>query len=161
MNPSLNIEDNTEDFMKLIDSFKNDNVLVGIPAEKTSRGGDEPINNAGILFINEFGSPANNIPPRPVMTIGIWAAQDQIAEEFKNALQEAFKSGRSAVNSHYNRAGMIAANSVKRVINDQIGIDEPNKSTIKARKAKGFNGTKSLVVTGQLRNSITWVVKEF
>lgn len=154
--------DFTQNFKEIISKFKYDKVLVGIPEVKTERNdadGEEKINNATIMAINEFGSPANNIPPRPVMSIGIRNAQDQIADQFKLAAQNVLSKGVSALDTYYNRAGIIASNSIKKAINDQIGFPGPAESTLRAREARGFKGTKSLIVTGQLRNSITYVVQ--
>ncbi len=156
--PTLTVEDNTDEILKVIASFKRDAVLVGIPAADSKRKDDNEINNATLLFINNFGSPANNIPARPVMEIGIRAAQDQIAEEFKKAIQGTWKRGVVGLGIYYERVGIIASNSVKKTINDQIGIDAPAESTLAGRKAKGFKGTKALLVTGQMRNAITYVV---
>lgn len=156
--------DFTKQFNEIIDKFKNDAVLVGIPANNSDRSDQKddegPITNAALLAINEFGSPVNNIPPRPVMAIGIRNAQDQIAAQFKLAAQNALSQGFKALDTYYNRAGIIASNSIKKAINDQIGIDAPSAATLRARKSKGFSGTKALIVTGQLRNAITYVVKE-
>ena len=158
--PTLKItSDFTKSFNETIKKFKRDAVLVGIPEETSERKSDEPISNAAILAINEFGSPLNNIPPRPVMAIGIRNAQEEIGEQFKGAAIAALKNGFSAIDQYYERCGIIASNSVKKAINDQEGIEEPAESTLKARKAQGFSGTKALVVTGQMRNSITYVVK--
>lgn len=164
--PYLKVEDRTDDFKRLIESFKNDAVLIGIPQEdgpreKGPEGETPEINNATLMFINNFGSPANNIPARPVMEIGIRMVQDDLADEMGKAAKEALDKGTAAIEKYYNRAGLIGSNSVKNVINNQIDIEGPAESTLRARKyltQKGFNGTKSLLVTGQLRNSITWVV---
>lgn len=158
-------QDFTEEFNRIVKSFKNDEVLVGIPQEEGARNNQDhsQINNATILAINEFGSPLNNIPARPVMAIGIKKAQDEIAEQFKLAVQKSFAQGIDALPIYYNRAGSIAANSIKKVINNQEGIKPPKESTLKARKyinKGGFKGTKALIVTGQLRNAITYVVKK-
>ena len=158
--PTLTIlEDNTDFFKRVIASFKKDAVLVGVPQEDSQRKESAPINNATLMAMNEFGSPAGNIPARPVMSIGIRKAQEQIAEQFKLVVQKTFSDGLSALNTYYNRAGIIASNSIKKVINSQEGIDGPSEATLAARKAQGFSGTKALIVTGQLRNSITYVVK--
>jgi hypothetical protein len=159
--PSMSVtEDRTEEILKMIKSFKKDSVLVGIPESDSERKDGDPISNAALLFINNFGSPGQNIPARPVMEIGLKNAQDRIAEEFKKALQQSWKNGLSALPVYYNRIGMIASNSVKRAINDQIDIQEPANSTIKTRESQGFMGKKALLVTGQMRNAITWVVQE-
>lgn len=151
--------DFTEQFNKIIKGFKRDAVLVGIPEQKTERKEDQPINNATLLAINNFGSPKNNIPPRPVMEIGIRNAQKEIAEQFKLAAVKALKQGLSALTVYYNRAGIIGANSIKKAINSQEGIDPPSEATLIARAAEGFKGTKALIVTGQMRNAITHVLK--
>lgn len=154
--------DFTAKFNETVKAFKNDAVLVGIPeteAQRSAEGEDTPINNAALLAINEFGSPANNIPARPVMSIGIRNAQDPIAEQFKKAAQMALKVGLKAIDTYYERAGIIAANSIKKAINSQEGIDPPAPATLAARKARGFKGSKALIVTGQMRNAITSVVK--
>lgn len=156
--PTLIVDDFSKQFLDSIKKIRGDKVLVGIPQEDNSRTDDSEIGNATLLFINNFGSPANNIPPRPVMEIGIKAATDAIAKEFENAVKNMSK-GPGEVNKYYERAGIVASQSIKNVINEQIGIEPPAPSTLKARKAKGFEGTKSLIVTGQLRNAITYVVK--
>lgn len=152
--------DFTDDFNKIVKQFRGDDVLVGIPEATATRKTDEvPINNATILAINEFGSPASHIPPRPVMAIGIKNAQDAIADQFKLAFQSALKTGVAALTQYYDRAGLIASNSIKKAINAQDGIKGPADSTIAARIARGFKGTKALIVSGQMRNAITYVVK--
>lgn len=157
--PTLVTKDFTEDFKNVIRRFKNDSVLVGIPEEDTTRDGTEPINNATLLAINNFGSPAQGIPARPVMEIGIRAAQKEIASIFKAGAQKALSRGTASLYETYNRAGIVAANAIKKAINSQEGIEPPAKATLRARKARGFKGTKALIVTGQMRNAITHVVK--
>jgi len=161
MKPYLQVtSDFTKDFEKLMKSFKNDEVLVGIPESDSPRQGDE-INNATLLAIMNFGSEDNNIPAWPVMAIGIRDAQEQIAEEFKKAVTGSLKAGLSAVTKYYERAGIIASNSIKKVINAQEGVPSgrPLKETLIARKRDGHKGNKYWIVTGQLRNAITYVVK--
>lgn len=157
--PTMKVtSDFTGDFNKIIARFRNDAVLVGIPSETAGRS-DVGINNATLLAINNFGSPMQNIPARPVMENGIRAAQDPIAEQFKLAVSGALTKGLSALDQYYNRAGIIASNSIKKAINSQDFPDGPAESTLAARKAAGFKGTKSLIVTGQMRNAITYVVR--
>lgn len=159
-NPTLTItEDFTDKFNDIVKAFKKDAVLVGIPQDKTQRKTHDMINNATLLAINNFGSAAANIPARPVMNIGIKNAQADIAEQFKLAVQKSFQQGINALNIYYNRAGIIASNSIKKAINSQEGIDGPAESTLATRKSQGFSGTKALIVTGQMRNAITYVVK--
>lgn len=152
--------DFTDEFNSIVKGFKRDAVLVGIPQETAERKEENAeINNATILAINEFGSPANNIPPRPVMSIGIQNAQADIAAEFGKAAKQALSQGLSALPVYYNRVGLIAANAIKLAINAQAGFAPPSEATLKAREARGFQGTKALIVTGQMRNAITYVVR--
>ncbi len=166
MKPFLAVtSDYTSEFKALIKKFQRDEVLVGIPEEESSRNvaDGEPsssMNNATLLAINNFGSPQNNIPARPVMENGIRNADEKIAEEFKKAALGAFKKGFRALEIYYNRAGIIASNSVKKAINDQDFEDGPSPSTLAIRRSHGFVGNKSLIVTGQMRNAITYVLRE-
>ncbi len=166
--PTLTVtKDFTAKFNETVKAFRNDAVLVGIPDTTSSRKGDAeaqaesqtPITNAALLAINVFGSPDNNIPPRDVMSIGIRKAKGAIAEEYKKAAQNALSKGIAAVTTYYERSGIIAANAIKKAINDQDGIAPPAESTLATRKSAGFKGKKALVVTGQMRNAITSVVR--
>ena len=161
--PMLKVtKDFTADVLEVVKRFKRDAVVVGIPAEEATRKDDNEINNATLLAINHFGSEANGIPPRPVLTIGLEKAQDEITDQFKNIAKLALSKGFAGLEQGYERVGMIAANSVKRVINDQTDIDPPADSTLRSRKyltSTGFKGIKALLVTGQLRNSITYIVR--
>jgi hypothetical protein len=161
--PTLKVtSDFTDKFNATIKQFKRDEVLIGIPESDEPRDNDDAITNAAILAINHFGSESGGIPPRPVLTIGIKNAQDDIAEQFKLCAQNVLKQGREALSKYFERAGIIASNSCKKVINDQDGIAKPAESTLKARRyatKSGFRGTNALLVTGQMRNAITYVVK--
>lgn len=163
--PTLKVTtDLTKDFKKLVSRFKNDNVLVGIPQSTATRKKEEEggsIGNATLLALNHFGSPEQHIPPRPVLLIGIREAQEDIAEQFKKIATSAIAKGVSALDVGYERLGIIASNSVKKVINQQLDIEPPSETTLARRRAVGFKGTKSLIVTGQLRNAITYVVRSW
>lgn len=159
--PTLTVTiDRQKEFNDYVKSLAKGDVLVGIPESETARKDYEEngvMNNATLLAINEFGSPVNNIPPRTPMGTGINLAQDAIAEQFKLAAVEAWDKGQSAIVQRFDKAGLIASQAVKNVINQQINMDEPADSTLKSRASKGFKGIKALLVTGQMRNAITWV----
>jgi hypothetical protein len=148
--PTLKVtSDFTKEFNAIIQSFKKDAVLVGIPESSSQRESAESggtIGNAALLAIHNFGSPINNIPARPVMKIGIKKAQDAIAEQFKLAVVGVLKKGMTALEMYYERAGMIASQSIKKVINDQEGFEGPAESTLKSRKSQGFKGDRKSVV---------------
>lgn len=165
--PSLTVtSDFTEHFNEIVRKFKRDAVLVGIPEANGERDAEESesksqISNAALLAIMNFGSALNNIPAWPVMAIGIQKAQTEIVAQLKRGAQLALSQGFSAIDTYYNRAGLIASNSIKKVINAQEDVpkDRPTDSTLGARKRDGFKGTKYWIVTGQMRNAITYVIK--
>lgn len=168
MKPTMKVTDDfTEKFNAIIKRYKNDVVLVGIPEANTERqdsdGEDETINNATLFAIANFGSPLRNIPPWPIMAIGIRNAQDDITEQFKTCARLSLSQGLAAIETYYQRVGQIASVSIKKVINSQEGVPsgKPEPSTLAARKNRKptpFKGTKYWLVTGQMRNSITYVV---
>jgi hypothetical protein len=159
-------KDFTENFKAIIKRFKYDHVLVGIPEENAQRqadGSDEQINNATLFAIANFGSPKRNIPPWPIMAIGIRNAKEDISDQYKKAAQSALANGIQALDTYYDRAGLIASNSIKKVINAQEDVpeDKPSPATLAARKNRKptpFKGTKYWLVTGQMRNAITYVI---
>lgn len=164
MKPFMKVtSDFTSDFNAIIKRFRNDEVLVGIPESEASRdhadGESVGVNNATLLAINNFGSPQNNIPARPVMQNGIKNADARIVDQFRQAAKSGLTSGADGLDVFYNRAGIIASTSIKKAINDQDFDDEPAPATLAIRRAHGFKGTKSLIVTGQMRNAITYVLR--
>lgn len=151
--------DHSAAILKAIQTMAQKDVLVGIPEAENTRKDDPDIGNATIGFINENGSPARNIPARPFLVPGVRAAADRCANVLKIGAQAAFHDP-AALDKALNGAGQIARDSVKRRITSQEGFAPLAESTIAARERKGFKGTKALIRTGQLLNSITYVVKD-
>ena len=153
--------DFTKNLKSIVKKFRRDAVLVGIPEAEASREGedDQPINNAALLAIHNFGSPAANIPSRPVMDIGLENAQPEIIKLFRSATIRALTGDVQALDTAYIRVGIVASNSIKKAINSQEGIKPIADSTLAAREARGFQGEKALIVTAQMRNAITYVVR--
>lgn len=155
-------------------------LFVGVPQDKTSRKDEKAaMNNATLAYIHDNGSPAQNIPARPFMRPGIEAASGQVSQRFKAAAQQALHNESQAVSSNLNAAGLIAQTSIKNTINE--GIAPPlsdatlkgrirNKTAVKGAKmelanraagnAPGIGFAKPLVATGQLRNSISYILRE-
>jgi len=151
-------------FPTLRASLKNlrSDVLVGVPSDKSVRKVEEsgsPMNNATIAYIQDNGSPAANIPARPFMQPGIKAVKPKIATSLQHGARGALQGDKDAVEKGLNVAGLAAQASIRSMINE--GIPPPLSSlTIASRKARGRTGTKPLVDTGQLRNSINYVVRK-
>jgi hypothetical protein len=174
--------DNVKKFLQGIEMLTETSVMVGVPADKDARKSGE-INNAALAYIHDKGAPEANIPARPFMQPGILAVKGLIQKEMLNASKAALKGAKS-VESYLNRIGIIATRSIK----DQItkGIPPPlAESTIRGRIARvkgkkrrqkiddalaagtptsrqgGAEGIFTpLVVTGALRNSITYVLRK-
>ena len=171
------------DLFKGLDMLKR-SVLVGVPQDKIDRNDDAP-NNATLAYTHEFGSPAKNIPARPFLMPGIKSAQDKITARFQKATIAALESRPSEVNRQMQSAGMEARDAVKNKI-DSGDFAPLSPATIAARArgrqtksqrqsemmyaelrktmseedAQALAGIKPLVNTGQMRNSITYVVTD-
>lgn len=160
--PTLKVtKDFTKSFNGVVKALSKKTVLVGIPADKDARRDDMPIGNAGLLAIATYGSEANDIPPWNILGIGLRNAQAEIADVFKQGARDALSQGQRAVDRSFERAGIIASTACKKVLNEQEGVppDRPAEATLDSRAARGFLGKKYWLVTGQLRNAITYVVK--
>lgn len=174
--------DKLGEIMKSINTLVSKDVLVGIPDSKANRTNEdgEPINNAQLGYIHEYGSPINNLPARPFLGTGVEAAKDEIADRLESAAKNALDGKYAQMNQGFDKAGLVAQNSVKNVFNS--GQFAPlADSTLRARASRGGTRGKAaqrelasrsegnapsnaeikpLVDSGQLRNSITYVVRK-
>ena len=143
--------DKTADFLNAVHKMIALDVMVGIPNDKDSRDG--PIGNAGLGYIHEFGSALQNIPARPFLYPGVINAAEQISKHMIKAMDIGPEVA-------FNRAGLSAVTSVKKMIRSQEGFEPLAPSTLAAREREGFKGTKALIHTGQLLNSVTYVIRK-
>ena len=148
-------------FAKITEGLRsmNSDVLVGVPAEKGQRRDGEGMTNAALAYVHDNGSAAANIPARPFMVPGIQDARDPIVASLRAGAVQALKGKPAAVERALHIAGLRAQSSIRAKINSGI---EPElaDSTLEARRARGRTGTKPLIDTGQLRNSINYVVRK-
>ncbi len=158
----------TDAIMRALQKLAKLQVLVGIPSEKNTRT-DGPIGNASLGYIHEMGSPARNIPARPFLKPGIENSKDKWTDYLEQACKAALAGKEGVMQRALEAAGQTAVNSVKGTIT--AGIPPPLKpATIAARKrhkgGKGLRkalaagGATPLIDSGQLLNSITYVVRE-
>lgn len=153
-----------DDVAKVVQSIKalsGKYVVIGIPAPKSPRT-DGPIGNAGIGYVQEYGSPARGIPPRPFLAPGVRNAGPQVTALLRRAAmaQIGDNAHGGALDDALNRAGIVASDAVRRVIRAGDGMAPLAPSTLAARARKKFKGTKPLIHTGQLLRSITYVVRD-
>ena len=164
------------DVVRSLNNLVKKDVLVGIPDTTTERDDGEPVNNATLGYIHENGSPAKNIPARPFLVPGVADAQERIEQRLGKAAKAALANQRRKSDDELEAADMVARDSVKAKINS--GDFAPlSEATLRARAAKGRKGAKAelasraagnapnsdnarpLIDTGQLRNSINYVVR--
>lgn len=144
-------------------SLDNAEVLVGIPSdsEKNARD-DTPETNAEIGFVNEFGEPSMNIPPRPFLMPGVAAGMPKCEKVMLNAGKDVMRlpsNPEQIINNAMEAVGLISQNAVQQQIVD--GKYAPlSPYTLAQRKSRGFMGTKPLIETGSLKASITYVVNK-
>lgn len=144
--------------IKAVSDLATKDVLVGIPDSAPERKDDEPISNAQIGYIQENGAPGANIPARPWLVPGVRDAQDRIADRLGKGAKAAL-NGQDQADQTLHSAGLIGQNAARAKINSNI---QPKlaDSTLAARRARGVTRTNTLVDTGQLRNSVTYVVRK-
>jgi hypothetical protein len=148
-------------------------VVVGVPEEKDARS-DSPMGNAGIAYVHEFGSPAQNIPARPFLRPGISGSKSEWTPYLERAAKRAMAAdsataAEAAVTAELSKAGMVAANAVKNHI--RAGIPPPLKAkSVKARqrRSKGSKYRRKaltpadvtpLIDTGTMLRSISYVLE--
>lgn len=158
--------------------LSDDKVLAGIPEERGRRKDKGPITNAALGYIHEHGDPANGLPARPFLVPAVSAMKSDIATYLRKAADLAFKANPDGVTRVLNALGLLAQNKIRAEIN--AGIPPPlarstllerirSRQSVKAAKAElayrdatGDDSTylaKPLIRTGQLRNSITYVIR--
>ncbi len=167
-----------DDKLKLVFSavreMKNLEVLVGIPEEDSSRPPTDdnkgsPATNAELLYIHTNGSPINNIPPRPVIEPAINDAKELISENLKQASISAFDGNIQGFMQNLEKAGLRGENAAKDWFTNPKNNWAPNSTiTIEGTEAykngekfiKGKKSSNPLIDTGELRKSITHVVRK-
>lgn len=156
-------KDRLADVLKSIHELVKKEVLIGIPESedaRNQRGADgSPLGNAAIGYIQETGSPSNNLPARPFLVPGVHDALNPATAKLKAGATKALDGQRDAGEKSMHAAGLIAQNAVRAKINSGVP-PALAESTLAGRRRRGRTGTVPLIDTGQLRNSITYVVRE-
>lgn len=150
--------DSAQSILDALKTLANKDVLVGIPESKDERD-DGDIGNAAIGYINENGSPAQNIPPRPHLKPGVKSVEQDFMPHLTAAAQKALEGNEEEAVTSLDRAGTVAANGVKRYITI-TGFTPLADATIANRLRRGRTGNKPLIDTGEYRRSVTHVVRD-
>lgn len=159
-------------------------VLVGVPAEETDREDEDSGNmtNAALLYIHENGMPEQNIPSRPSLGPAIAENTDTIADDLGRIAKRVLHGNPGAVEAGYHILGTNMASAVRNKINDGIAPGLA-PSTLRKRARKGRKGAaaelerrkqpgtsrddqagldlaKPLVDTAEMRNAITYAIRQ-
>lgn len=150
--------DRLDGVLASINELVKKQVLVGVPDSAPDRK-EGPLSNAQIGYILEHGSPANNLQPRPHLLPGVQDARSKVEPELQAGVNAALDGDAQMVDTRLNRAGIVAASSVKAKINSNV---QPalSERTLADRRRRGVTRENTLVDTAQYRNSITHVVRK-
>lgn len=184
-NGSNVVTNNLPKLKAAFDKLSNRGVYVGIPADKAARSDSGGMNNATIGYIAEHGAPEAGVPARRWLAPGIKNAGDGIATQLKSAAKAQMKNDEERVEQHLNRAGMIAATSCKKIIDEGLSpalkpatilgrrhgrgtksmrksekaYQEAMKGGMNASEAQAAAGVKPYINTRQFFRSITYVLR--
>lgn len=160
--------DNTAMLKKAMDTLAKRIVVVGYPEDKNvtrsaafSGIGPAPsarITNASLAYIQDKGSPAAGIPPRPFLEPGVDAVSTKIEKRLAQGARAALGGDEDAVDKSLSQAGLTAQAGVRAFITNG-NFQALKASTLAARRRGRFKGTKPLIVTGQLRNAVNYTVR--
>jgi hypothetical protein len=157
--------DRVDEITKTIRALTKQRVLVGIPAENAARDpqdGDE-INNAQIGYINEFGVPEKNIPPRPHLVPGVEATLPDVIKRFKKAAVDGLDGNVKAVDTQMNAVGLNAVSSVRQVITDTLSPPLSPKTIYNRQHRNDLpkrTGTQPLIDFGDYIKHINYVIRK-
>lgn len=144
--------DRTGDVYAGVKALSAKRVLIGYPAETALRKPEpgeksEPLSNAAIAYIMEYGAPEANIPARPTLVPGVEAIAQKASDRFKATAKKALDGDRADFDKALGQIGLIAVASVRDKI--VTGAHTPlADSTLRKRAAannrRGFGAKVEL-----------------
>ena len=173
--------DNLADMLKAVDTLTKKRLYVGVPDSAATRPPDpdddkgEPINNAQLAYIHNFGSPAANIPARPFMTLGMNDATPIIKQRMQRLGQIALLGKSEDVEKGLNALGLTVAATVQERLRKGPWVPLSPKTVIARMRARvsvrkkleagtaGFLFLKymtPLIDTSKLIKAITYVIRD-
>lgn len=162
-------EPKVKKFLKSMMGIMGHEVVVGVPEKWNERppveNGQEEVKdqgNAYYAWLNENGSLLLHIPARPFMALGMRHAAPALGAESKKAALSIFSDPKK-VQTSFRRLGIIAQSAIKKQMQSGEGYPPLSRLTIalrRKRRKSGRAGTKPLIDTGRLYNSIHYDVRE-
>lgn len=159
--------DNAAAVLESLKKLSGMDVLVGIPEGNAPRE-DGKLNNAEIGYLQSTGATVEideevvTLPPRPFLDMGIEDTQERTTAHLKAAAQFVLEGNAAGAERELERAGIIASDGAKSVIEAGDRLAPLSEKTIqKRREAKPpIAGDKPLRARGYLLRSITYVVRK-
>lgn len=151
--PAAASKERSEQLLEMAGKVKNEKKRRRL--EKTAK---QDVTNAELLFIHTKGSPARNIPARPVLKPAVSADgnREPIARELKDMVHAELRGERDKARKGAGRAALAAQNAARKWFTDERNGWAPNAPSTVARKGSD----KPLIDTGALRASIQGIVGE-
>lgn len=156
------------DFKSRILKLTGSQTLVGIPdtkaprtpeEEEAKKASGEPLSNADLGYIHEFGIPEVNIPERPFLVPGIRNVKERLGKVMASGARAVISGQDDGPEKVLNKVGLIAEAAVKQKIED--GPFTPlAPRTLEERKRRGRTGEKPLIDTAQMQNAVTYVIRD-
>lgn len=172
-----------------LDTLTKQSVFIGIPGEKAGRkDAENGVTNAMLGYVHEYGSPAQNIPARPFLEPAAEQIQDQVGSMLAKGAEAMMAGNAAAATKALHAAGQVGVNTARKIMQAGEGYAPLTRGAVRSRlyRAMGalrqrdnpkawakrkkqlldtrsrytLEGAEPLVDTAQLRNSITYVVRE-
>ena len=171
-----------------LEALTKKEVFVGIPQEEAGRPGGDAVNNAELLYlhtngvrssgmraemqpninsgmkysaahslyVHTHGSPAYAVPPRPVLEPSIRDSKEAIGKQIAGAYRAAMHGDMIGAERGLELAGMVAQNAAHAWFENPNNKWPPNS----ARTIKAKGSDSPLIDTGEMRKSITYVIRD-
>lgn len=178
---------NFDDIMTTAQTILNVEILVGVPMDTSDRPAnlkvqdENAITNAALAYIHDQGIPEAGIPQREFMRPGIADVLPEIQRKLASAMRAAMRGNAIVAEQAMIQAGLVARSGIINRIDR--GVPPPlaeytlikraerglSSSVAKAAMveldrrlnglAPGMEFAKPLIDTGELRKSITYVLR--
>jgi hypothetical protein len=179
--------DNLHHLEKQIKALTAKRILVGFPADEAPRTEEDPafpnpITNAALGYIHNYGAPEAGIPQREFMEPGIRNAEPVTTPMFKKLGQAALKGAdQSKIDKGLTAIGIIAAESIKMkimdgpflplarstlegrtnaTVNEALLLKRESGHSVPSDLHSDLTGTRPLNDSGQMRNAVTSVLRD-
>ena len=141
--------------MRGLMSLTDVDVIFGFIEDKNEeRQKGDPLTNATLGYIHEYGSPAAHIPKRPFLQPAFERKRDWAVKQLRSAVLEAIDGNKAALKTALTLVGTAFRDQAKANIIEQYKMVPLSEETLEARRRRGLKRTKALIDTGQLLNAI-------